>query len=182
MNQLLVKNTVILAIFSVFLTITSASDEHCAALSRKTDKPTTFNDEKHSCPEIVSKKEDFSDMVLIKSGKYIIGTDDPVFVADGESPARAVQLEDYYIDIYEVSNEKFASFARATNYVTEAEKFGSSFVFSGIIGDKVRAGIDKVVAGAPWWMPVEASWKAPEGPGSSIDGELTRVVWYLFNP
>jgi len=110
-------------------------------------------------------------MVLVRGGIYEIGTDEPVFIADGESPARSVYLDDYFIDIYEVSNQDFADFVEISNFVTEAEKFGSSFVFEGILSDETKSKISKVVASAPWWMPVaNASWKFPEGPNSSTSG------------
>ena len=112
-----------------------------------------------------------NNMVLIKGGSYEIGTDDPVFVADGEAPARQVYLEDFFIDVHEVSNQEFANFVKHTNYVTEAEKFGSSFVFEGIVDEKLKSEIQKVVAAAPWWLPVvNASWNHPEGPITSISG------------
>ena len=119
--------------------------------------------------------EQFHDMVRIESGKYLVGTDDPVFVNDGESPARPIELDSYYIDRYEVSNSKFASFVKATNYVTEAEKFHSSFVFEGIVANDLRAKITQAVAAAPWWLPVEASWNHPEGPDTSITGRRNQV-------
>ena len=56
-----------------------------------------------------------------------MGTDTPIFVADGEAPARRVQVNDFYMDIHEVSNDEFAKFVKDTNFVTEAEKFGDSF-------------------------------------------------------
>jgi sulfatase modifying factor 1 len=110
-------------------------------------------------------------MVLVKGGIYEIGTDEPVFIADGESPARSVYLDDYFIDKHEVSNQDFAEFVKISNFVTDAEKFGSSFVFEGILSDETKSKISKVVASAPWWMPVtNASWKFPEGLTSSISG------------
>jgi len=145
------------------------SEQSCSIASRKSEK----------CSETKSKK--FSNMIFIESGKYLIGTDDPVFAADGESPARLVELDGYFIDKYEVSNSKFASFVQATNYVTEAEKFRSSFVFEGIVSNNLKATITQAVAAAPWWLPVEASWDHPEGPDTSIiermDHPVVHVSW-----
>lgn len=122
-----------------------------------------------------AKTKCFQDMVFIKAGTYEVGTDEPVFLADGESPSRLVHLDDFCIDMHEVSNQQFSDFVKATSYVTEAEKFGSSFVFSGILGEETKSKISKVVASAPWWMPVvNASWKYPEGPNSSIIGLLAN--------
>ena len=110
-------------------------------------------------------------MELVESGEYLIGTDEPVFEADGEAPARPVQLDAFYIDKYEVSNAAFAKFVSATGYETEAEKFGTSFVFEGILSKETKSAISQAVAGAPWWLPVPASWSRPEGPISSIVGK-----------
>lgn len=120
-------------------------------------------------------------MVLVNGGSYQIGTDEPVFVADGESPARLVDLDSYYIDVHEVSNQAFHDFVKISNYVTEAEKFGSSFVFKGILSDRVISEISQVVAAAPWWMPVpNTSWQHPEGPSSSIEGSFKFLSCVLF--
>jgi formylglycine-generating enzyme len=81
-----------------------------------------------------------------------------------------------------VSNERFAEFAEATGYKTEAERFGWSFVFAGFRGhDAVLA--TGGAAGTPWWRAVTgATWRAPEGPGSGLDGRLdhpvTHVTWH----
>jgi hypothetical protein len=39
------------------------------------------------------------------------------------------------IDATVVSNERFAEFIRNTGYVTDAERFGWSFVFAGLLQD-----------------------------------------------
>jgi len=110
-------------------------------------------------------------MVLIKGGKFIMGTDEPVFVADGEGPSREVSLSDFYLDVHEVSNAEFELFVNATGYRTEAESFGDSFVFESLLSEEIKAGITQAVAAAPWWLPVKGcNWKHPEGPDSNIKG------------
>ena len=136
-------------------------------------------------PEILSEgscsTRGNEEMVLVTRGIYEIGTDEPVFIVDGESPARSVYLDDFFIDIHAVSNQDFAEFVKISNFVTEAEKFGSSFVFEGILSDEVKSKISKVVASAPWWMPVtNASWKFPEGPASSILGYFIYFIHFLY--
>jgi formylglycine-generating enzyme required for sulfatase activity len=42
------------------------------------------------------------------------------------------------IDSCAVSNTEFAEFVAATGYVTEAERFGWSFVFGGLLPDNFR--------------------------------------------
>lgn len=58
-------------------------------------------------------------MVHIPGGKFVMGTNDPVFTADGEQPARWVEIDSFYMDVYEVSNAEFQLFVLANDYVTE---------------------------------------------------------------
>lgn len=61
-----------------------------------------------------------NEMVYIPGGTFTMGTNEPVFVADGEMPARRVTLDSFYMDKYEVSNAEFERFVTATSYKTEA--------------------------------------------------------------
>lgn len=120
-------------------------------------------------------KDKFSDMVKIEGGSYFIGTNHPVFVHDGEGSRRKVILDSFYIDKYEVSNRDFEAFVKDTGHKTEAEKFGDSFVFEGLLSEKTKSTIDKAVKAAPWWLPVkDAFWRQPEGQDSSIAGKLKK--------
>lgn len=58
-------------------------------------------------------------MVRIPGGKFIMGTNEPVFAADGEQPARWVEIDDFFMDVYEVTNAEFQLFVRKTKHVTE---------------------------------------------------------------
>lgn len=116
-------------------------------------------------------------MVLIPEGSFTMGTNNPIFVADGEGPERKVTLSKFYMDKYEVSNSEFELFVNATGYVTEAEKFGNSFVMEKYVSEKVLEKIDQAVAAAPWWVPVDkADWRHPEGPDSSIKDRMDHPV------
>ena len=91
-------------------------------------------------PVILEKDGDFecppNEMILIKGGVFTMGTDKPVFAADGEGPSRQVQVSAFYIDRYEVSNKEFEKFVEDTQYVTETESFEFSFVLSNLISEK----------------------------------------------
>lgn len=114
----------------------------------------------------------YSNMVKINGGSYFIGTSKPVFASDGEGPRREVILDSFFIDKYEVSNQDFKNFVKATGHKTEAEKFGDSFVFEGLLSEKLKSTIDQAVKAAPWWLPVKgASWRHPEGKDSNILGK-----------
>ncbi|XP_064154799.1 formylglycine-generating enzyme isoform X2 [Anguilla rostrata] len=119
-------------------------------------------------------------MVLIPAGEFLMGTNNPEIPQDGEGPERRVHLDQFYIDIHEVSNQEFQKFVNATNYVTEAEKFGDSFVFEGLLSEAVKSQISQAVAAAPWWLPVKgANWRHPEGPDSTITDRLDHPVLHV---
>ena len=69
-----------------------------------------------------------------------MGTDDTIgYPADGEGPAREIEVSPFWIDTLAVSNERFARFVLATGHVTEAERFGWSFVFAGLLTRRLPA-------------------------------------------
>lgn len=131
----------------------------------------------------VNKKVRFSkeDMVFIKGGKFLMGTNDSEgFHADGEGPVREVVVDSFYIDKYAVTNKQFAQFVEETNYVTEAEQFGWSFVFHLFLTEDVLKTNLQRVSQVPWWVPVKgAFWNQPEGPGSSIEDRLDHPVVHI---
>src|SRR5690348_8595350 len=51
------------------------------------------------------------------------------YPADGETPVHPVRLAPFHIDETAVTNAQFATFVKATGYVTDAERYGSSAVF-----------------------------------------------------
>ena len=111
-----------------------------------------------------------------------MGTDNPIFPQDGEGPSRRTQVSDFLIHKYEVSNQDFLQFVQETGYVTEAEKFGNSFVLEMLLSERVKSTITQAVMNAPWWLPVEeASWMLPEGEDSDIadrmDHPVVHVSW-----
>ena len=77
-----------------------------------------------------------------------------------------------------VSNQAFADFIDATGYATEAERFGWSFVFGGLLPDDFPP--TQAVVEAPWWRKVDgADWRHPEGPQSSLDDRLDHPVVHV---
>src|SRR3954447_22396244 len=53
--------------------------------------------------------------------------------ADGEGPCRVVTVAPFAISPTAVTNEQFAAFCEATGHVTDAERYGWSFVFVGLL-------------------------------------------------
>lgn len=121
-----------------------------------------------------------SQMVLIPGGEFLMGTDSPGIPADGEGPQRSVHIDPFYMDIQEVTNRQFQSFVNSTGHITEAEKFGDSFVFEGILSEAVKNEINQAVAAAPWWLPVKgANWRHPEGRDTSVADRLDHPVLHV---
>ena len=99
---------------------------------------------------------------------------------DDEGPVREVALPAFGIAATTVTNADFAAFVRATRHVTDAERVGSSFVFYLQVPVDARAQATHVVAGLPWWLPVEhASWQRPEGPGSHVRERMGHPVVHV---
>lgn len=100
------------------------------------------------------------------------------FAADGEGPVHEVRLEPFFVDACAVSNEAFARFVADTGHVTDAERYGWSFVFHLLLPDDFPP--TRAIACAPWWRQVEgASWKHPRGPRSSVDEQLDHPVVHV---
>ena len=118
-------------------------------------------------------------MVSLAGGALVIGSDDRfAYPADGEGPVREVELSPFWIDRCAVSNGQFARFADETGYRTEAEEFGWSFVFGGLLPDDFPP--TRAVASAPWWRQVEgATWRQPEGPQSDVESRLEHPVVHV---
>ena len=117
-------------------------------------------------------------MVSIPESVFTMGTDDSfAYPADGED-AREVEVSGFRIDPLAVSNDRFAEFVDATGYRTEAERYGWSFVFGGLLPDDFPP--TRAVAEAPWWRQVEgADWRHPEGPQSELNGRGGHPVIHL---
>jgi sulfatase modifying factor 1 len=106
-------------------------------------------------------------MVALTGGAFRMGSDDRLaYPDDGETP-REVSVSPFAIDSRAVSNTDFGEFVDDTGYVTEAERFGWSFVFGGLLPDDFPP--TRGAAAAPWWRQVfEADWRRPEGPQSGV--------------
>lgn len=98
------------------------------------------------------------------------------YPADGETPVHPVRLDAFGVDPTAVTNAEFATFVDATGHLTDAERYGSSAVFHLAVQAPARD-ILGPAQGAPWWLAVRgASWRAPDGIGSSFADRLDHPV------
>jgi formylglycine-generating enzyme required for sulfatase activity len=115
-------------------------------------------------------------------GTFHMGSNDTRFPDDGEGPIRAVTISTFAIACYAVSNLQFGDFVRATGYTTDAERYGWSFVFDGLLSEADRRSFTARARETPWWVSVpHAYWAQPEGPSSTIldrlDHPVVHVSW-----
>lgn len=118
-------------------------------------------------------------MVEISAGVFLMGSEDSMsYPSDGEAPVHEVELSPFRIDVCAVTNADFAAFAAESGYETDAERFGWSFVFAGLLPDDFAT--TRAAADAPWWRQVMgADWRHPEGPASEIEGRENHPVVHV---
>jgi formylglycine-generating enzyme required for sulfatase activity len=118
-------------------------------------------------------------MVELPGGSFLMGNDRPDgYPEDGEGPVREVTVDAFAIDAVTVTNAAFSEFVAATDHVTDAERFGWSFVFAGFLPDDTAP--TRGVAGAEWWREVfGADWRHPEGPSSQLAGREEHPVVHV---
>jgi sulfatase modifying factor 1 len=154
---------------SISLSLTPVPLKPCCTPSRGNDtsRETTL-------PSTAVKCKDASDtsrnMIRLEGGSFLMGSDGPEsWRADREGPVRRVEVAPFWMEECTVSVAQFAQFIEATGYVTDAERFGWSYVFHKHVSGANKAKARGVSGGATWWLGVEgASWRRPEGPGSNV--------------
>jgi len=123
------------------------------------------------------------DMVRITGGTFLMGSEE--FYPD-ERPVHERTVGDFHIDRHEVTNEDFQAFVDATGYVTVAERpIDPADVPGADPADLVPGALVFTPTPGPvdlndwrqWWRWVPgAHWRAPEGPGSTIDERMRHPV------
>ncbi|WP_204114470.1 formylglycine-generating enzyme family protein [Shimia biformata] len=121
------------------------------------------------------------DTVPVPGGQSLVGTNRPEILNDGEDPIRKSRVKPFRIATTTVTNAQFQAFVKATGYVTEAERFGWSFVFWAQVPKRV--GPTQAVMGFEWWRRVDgANWRDINGPESFAevwqpDHPVVHVSW-----
>ncbi len=126
-------------------------------------------------------------MTWIPGGQFWMGTADER-MADAR-PWHRVYVDGYWMDKTEVTNEQFAKFVQATEYVTVAERKPRAEDYPHAIPENLVAG--SVVFSPPghpveldsqfrWWNYIpSANWRHPEGPGSNIKIRMNHPVVHI---
>ena len=124
----------------------------------------------------------YDNMVPLTGGTFFMGTTNSRFPSDGEGPVREVTINSFSISKNEVTNIQFYKFILDTGYITEAEKFGWSFVFRSFVSEEVTKTVTAAVQTTPWWWQIMgANWASPHGPDTSWeqnpDDPVVHVSW-----
>lgn len=119
-------------------------------------------------------------VVALPGGAFRMGSEDPsAYPEDGEGPVREASVSPFAIGATTVTAAEFAAFVNDTGHRTDAEWYGTSLVFTGLLDAHRRARSPAVVE-TPWWHEVEgATWHRPEGPGSSVLDRADHPVTHV---
>lgn len=127
-------------------------------------------------------------MVHVPGGRFRMGSVD--FYAE-EQPVVEAEVGDLWVDEHPVTNAEFRRFVKDTDWVTVAEREPSADDFPDADPDQLVAGsqVFTPTKGAVplddwrrWWRwQPGASWRHPEGPGSTLHGldrhPVVHVGW-----
>lgn len=135
-------------------------------------------------------------MMWVPGGEFSMGRSDPTRELCGGNdpmpdarPIHRVHVDGFWMDVTEVTNAQFAEFVAATGYVTVAERPLRPEDFPGVPRELLVPG--SVVFAPPaqavsprdplqWWRYVPgASWRQPEGAGSSLAGRERYPVVHV---
>jgi formylglycine-generating enzyme required for sulfatase activity len=126
------------------------------------------------------------DMVRIPGQTYTMGSDR--HYAE-ERPAHAAAVDDFWMDAHQVTNDQYAAFVADTEYVTVAERPLDPADFPGappenlqpgsMVFTRTRGPVDLRHLNLWWTWTPGASWRQPEGPGSSTEERADHPVVHI---
>jgi formylglycine-generating enzyme len=177
----------------------STARERIAAAALDRRAPSSLEDAAGFAPTIPSTRPAPSPppagMVWIAGGEFSMGNrmDSETACEPGVTrdalPVHRVYLDGFWMDATELTNREFARFAEATGYVTLAERAPTASALPGVPPELLVAGsavFTPPVLPVPledpmqWWQYRSgASWRHPEGPGSSIAGKERYPVVHV---
>ncbi|WP_187151627.1 formylglycine-generating enzyme family protein [Salinispora tropica] len=125
-------------------------------------------------------------MVWIPGGRFRMGSTD--FYPE-EGPVRWVEVDGFWIDQYLVTVREFDRFVRETGHVTMAEVSPTAadypdadpeLLVPGSLVFRKASGPVSLADYRNWWSWTPgATWRHPEGPGSTVDGRELHPVTHV---
>ncbi len=135
-------------------------------------------------------------MVYIPSGTFAMGGKTKQADPD-ELPRRQIEVNAFFMDEHEVTNEQFAAFVESTQYVTVAErdilweeikeqlppgtpKLDDELLKAGSLVFQPTQGEVNLYDYSQWWSwTIGAYWREPKGPGSNIESLMDHPVVHI---
>lgn len=135
-------------------------------------------------------------MVWIPGGEYQMGSDGS-YARPDERPAHRVDVDGFWMDTTEVTNDQFAKFVAATGYVSTAERVPTAEeLLANSPAGTPPPPAEALVAGSlvftppdhqvpledlrRWWTWTPgANWRHPEGPESQLTGRESHPVVHV---
>lgn len=100
-------------------------------------------------------------MILVKGGVFLMGSDAPGTYANAQ-PRHPVKVNDFYLDINEVTNQQYAEFVKATRYRPPSHWENGKYPLSMALFPAVNVSWEDAAAYAKWAnkrLPSEAEWE-----------------------
>lgn len=132
----------------------------CKEVPKKIKEPVKQNVEKEKVQVV---EADTSEMVYFEGGIITIGS---VNGLPNEKPVFEKEIAPFYLDKNLVTVAEFRNFVRSTGYITEADTFGDSGVFS------FETNNWTLLKGANWEYPL-----GPNKPKAEDNHPVTQVSW-----
>jgi len=114
---------------------------------------------KNEWPPTIRPGPDGEEMSLIPAGEFLMGSNED----DDEKPPHNVDVDAFYVDKHEVTNQRFDRFVKATGFRTEAEQDGGGFFWDG----------------TGWKRDESVNWQSPLHPGDSIRDKMELPVVHV---
>ena len=150
----------ILAVIAIVVIVGGKSiwkqnDDTEARNAAQTAEARVLEMERTATPTATSTPDFGAPMVLIPAGAFKMGSEDGY---NNESPVHEVYLDDYYMDVYEVTNEQYAAFLNE-------------------MGNQEEGGVTWLDAGEDYVLIHRSggTWEADGGYG---DHPVIEVSWY----
>ena len=125
-----------------------------------------------------------ANMIWVAGGSFQMGASkNDMEALPREKPRHLVEVSGFFMDAHEVTNAQFAEFVEASGYVTVAER--SVETPEGVFdpGSMVFESPQDVFGlrdHGQWWRWIEsASWRHPEGPGSTWKNRTEHPVVHV---
>lgn len=125
-------------------------------------------------PACAVDNEPIGEFVTVPSGSFVMGAHAKY---PEERNAQRVHVVGFLLRTTEVTNDEFARFVADTGYKTSAERAGGSALFS-----PTAPSDTKTLPPGPWrwWrLDADATWRAPDGKGSNLEGRGRHPVVHV---